>query len=271
MTLARYLARAYPMWPDWALRATLKKKDVRINGVKSDASASVSPGDELTLYCPAEYLSGTVHVVFQENGLLVVEKPVRLPVDSDHDGIGADTLINRIQTTYPTARLCHRLDAGTGGIMLLALNDETEIKLKSAFEQHQIKKTYHCVARGQFEKKAGQLTHYLVKSKDAGAVRAYDSPKRGALTAKLNYHVLSQRNDLALVEVQLQTGRTHQIRVQFAHDGHPLLGDDRYGDRALNKAHKTTQPLLWCVKTEYDGQVFTSNAPFERESEIHGY
>ncbi|MEG2387709.1 MAG: RluA family pseudouridine synthase [Clostridia bacterium] len=266
ISLARYLARAWPMLPGWLARDTLKKKDVRVNGVRAGGAQLVGGGDELKVYLTDRQLSGPLPILFRDERVLVVEKPAGLPVDVDQQGIGVDTVLARAKRDFPTARLCHRLDAGTGGVMMLALTQSAENDLIAAFAAHEVKKIYHAVVFGHPPAR-GVLTNYLLKDADGARVRVLGGPRPGAVTAQLTYAVIDQRADLALVEIALGTGRTHQIRVQLANAGYPLVGDDKYGDRAKNEAIKATNVLLWCVQMTYQGKTFSSPARWGREAQ----
>ena len=261
MPLPRYLARAWPLLPGWALRQAVKKRDIRLNGLRWDGAAPVRGGDILALFLPDKYLTGPLEVLYRDENFLGVVKPPALPMDADAQGIGADTLLERARRIEPGARLCHRLDAGTGGAMLLALNDRAQARLDAAFRAHQVRKTYQAVVLGA-PSSHGELTHYLVKDAAAARVRALDRPAPQAQQARLRYAVLAYGDQRALVQIQLLTGRTHQIRVQMAKIGHPLLGDDKYGDRAFNKRWKAKEPLLWCVALEWENIALNAPAPF---------
>ena len=261
MPLPRYLARAWPLLPGWAMREALKNRDVRLNGVRWDGRAPVRGGDELKLYLPEKYLSGPLEILYRDGELLGVIKPAGLPVDVDDRGVGVDTLLSRARRIEPGARLCHRLDAGTGGVMALALTDGAEARLRAAFERHRVGKTYQAVVKGA-PPAAGSLTHYLVKDAAAARVRVREAPAPGALEARLIYRTLEMGAGRALVEIELLTGRTHQIRVQMAHIGHPLLGDDKYGDRAFNRRWGASQPQLWCTALRLGELRLCAPAPF---------
>ena len=266
--LSRYLSRAWPLTPDWVFRDALRKRDVRVDGVKAAPDTLVSGGQELTLYVPERHLTGEVNVLFEDGALLALEKPPGLPVDVDAEGVGADTLLARARRAYPTARLVHRLDAGTCGVMLLALTDDMEARLTAAFEAHTPEKIYHALCVGKPNPARGTLTHYLQKDASGAKVRVFDRPVPGALTAVCDYETLADwGGGVWLVEVCLRTGRTHQIRAQMARIGCPLAGDDKYGDRAANKALGVNAPQLWCQRTTlhmegYEGARFESAPAF---------
>ena len=117
MPIRAYLARAYPMLAGWALRDALKKRDVRVNGRK-DAQC-VRGGDVVRVYLPEESLfAQPLSILYEDGDILALEKPSGLPVDVDADGVGEDTVARRLERLRPGARIAHRLDAGTGGVLL---------------------------------------------------------------------------------------------------------------------------------------------------------
>lgn len=263
MSLAHYLSRAFPMCPSHILRNALKRRDVRVNGGRSGEGSIVSGGDRLGVYIDERFLTAPAKVLYEDGQILALEKPRGLPVDADADGIGEDTLLARARALYPAAALCHRLDAGTGGVVLLALTEETCALLTGAFKNRRIEKTYRCLVVGCPEVPEGELIHHLKKDADAALVREVGANGPGAMRAALKYRVVERRGETALVEIDLGTGRTHQIRAQLALIGCPVVGDDKYGDRAANKRLRAPFPALWCVRLRLpDGRAFESEAAF---------
>ena len=260
--LNRYLTRAFPTLPGWLIRETLKKKDVRIGGVKSGADAVVCAGNELALYVDDKYFSAPLTILHEDESLLVVEKPAGVPVDSDQGSIGADTMLIRIQAHCPQAQLCHRLDTGTGGVLIAAKTEKALNEMKNAFKHHLLTKKYHCLTAGIPHRKEEKLTAYLLKDAASSRVRIVNSPLPGALPIETHYRLLDSKNNLSLLEVTLITGRTHQIRAHLSSVGLPLLGDDKYGDRAVNRRTGRTQPALWCAEIRWQDFVFRSKPPF---------
>ena len=262
MPLSRYLARAFPRLPGWLIRETLKKKDVRIDGVKSGPDAPVHAGNELTLYVEEKYFENPLIIIHEDKSLLVVEKPAGIPVDSDQSGVGADTMLSRIQSHCPGAQLCHRLDTGTGGVLIAAKTEDALNEMKHAFKHHLLTKKYHCIAISVPSHREEKLTAYLLKDSSSARVRIVNAPQPGALPIETHYRLLDSKNGLSLLEVTLVTGRTHQIRAHLSSIGLPLLGDDKYGDRAANRRHGRMQPALWCAEIHWQNFVFRSKPPF---------
>lgn len=263
--LSVYLRRAFPRIPASLLKETLKKRDVRVNGVKSDGAQPVRSGDELTLYLPDKYLTAPLRILYEDERMLAVEKPAGIPVDSDASCIGADTMLSRLRAHCPTAALAHRLDTGTGGVLLAGKTEQGLAYLLEAFKTHRIQKTYLCLVRGLPDPPEADCKAFLLKDASAARVRILAHPAPGALPIETAYRLLEARGDQSLLEVRLITGRTHQIRAHLSALGYPLLGDDKYGDRAFNRAHHAAQIALWCARLQLDSLTFSSPAPFSRQ------
>lgn len=275
LPIRRYIERAWPMMPTRVMADALKRRDIRVNGTKAGADAFVKGGDRLLLYVDDKYAAGDVPVLFEDGRILVVNKPAGLPVDVDQDGIGADTLIERIRQKYPSARLCHRLDAGTGGVLVCALEDEIYRAVLAAFRENRVSKTYRAVICGCPSVRQARLAAFLLKDEKSSKVYVYDAPRLGGQKIITEYRVIDEafqgEGALALAEIGLITGRTHQIRAHMAHIGHPLLGDDKYGDRQINKKYRAKEPFLFCSMivlsgdgaiAAYDGRVFSADDSF---------
>ena len=271
MGLEKYLRRAWPLVPGRVLRDALKRRDVRVNGARSGADARVCGGDALALYIDAKWLEPEPDVLWTDDKLIVAVKPQGLPVDADRDGVGADTLLTRLQRRFPGARLCHRLDAQTGGIVLAAADDAVWEQAFAAFKDHGVQKTYRALALGRFDKEQGTLHAWLVKDARRAEVRVLHRDAPGARPITTNYRVIGEAAPgLTRVELEPVTGRTHQLRAHMADFGHPLLGDDRYGDRAANRRFPGAKLCLWHARltipadsplVDYRGKTFEADAP----------
>ena len=270
--LSRYLLRAWPLLPGHVLRELMKKKDVRINGTKSTKGDLVRSGDVLEIFAPDKHFAGEVEVIFDDGQLMAAVKPQGLPSLPDRDGVGADTMQTRLQRIHPEALLCHRLDAATGGVMLASLNDEVNAQAFEAFKSHEMRKTYRAVLTNKPPKTDMTLKAWLVKDANKASVYVSDREKKGAKEIVTRLHLIgSAGENLWHAELEPVTGRTHQLRAHMAHIGCPILGDDKYGDRAANKKHGfMTRLCLWCETMEipkdsplkaYAGQKFHFDCP----------
>lgn len=267
MPLDKYIRRAYPMCDSAMLRKALRQRDFKQDGVRMSASDPVHAGAELKCFLADGYLlGGELTVLFKDDRLAIVVKPAGLTCQRDGLGLGEDTLESRVHEMFGSAYLVNRLDHFTGGVMPIALTESMRDELISAFAEHKVEKTYICQVKGAPEKPRARLTNYAIKSPGESLVRVYDSPRPGALTMILTYDVI-EPGDVSRLSIGLETGRTHQIRAQLSHIGHPVLGDDKYGDRAFNKRHGAAYQRLWCENLrfttgDYANQSFSSPAPF---------
>ena len=251
--LRAYLLSAFPLLTPGGVARGIKGKAVRVNGQRAQYNQKLAPGDRVQLYLPPALLEqgqgpaylgarGSFAPVFEDGALLIAQKPAGLLCQGEE----RDTLLARGQRYLyekegPAAadglRLCHRLDAGTSGLLMMAKSEEAFQSVFAAMEARAVKKTYRCVVIGAPPAPAGKVEGYLTKNSGAGLVRPSEKPLNSASRfAKTRYRVLEQRGGLSLLEVELITGRTHQIRVHMAWIGCPILGDGKYGDNRRNRA-----------------------------------
>ena len=269
--LSRYLKRAWPLLPGHVLRDLLKKKDVRINGVKSGKGDSVCGGDVLEIYAADRHFCPEAEILFEDGRLMAAVKPQGLPSLPDADDVGADTMEGRLKRFNPAARLCHRLDAGTGGVMLSSLCEDVEKQAFEAFKHHQIRKTYRALLCKRPPRDEMLLRAHLVKDARRAEVRVSEKAANGSREIITRLKIRGERNGLWDVELEPVTGRTHQLRAHMAFIGCPILGDDKYGDREKNRQLGFMNRLcLWCETLEippesplkdYIGQKFYSECP----------
>lgn len=175
-----------------------------------------------------------LHIVFEDKYLLLCVKPVGVLSEDSESGASMPRLLcahySALRQPNYIATV-HRLDKITGGLMIFSRRREVTGKLIAAVAAHQVEKEYLAVLRGHLEEKGAELTDLLFR--DAAKNKSYvvKRMRKGVREAKLSYRVLAETEELTLVRVRLHTGRTHQIRVQFASRGLPLLGDIRYGSK----------------------------------------
>ena len=173
---------------------------------------------------------------------------------------GAETegeLLGELESLFETVYPVHRLDANTEGIVLFARTQEAAARYEALFYRHELKKVYHAVVRGVPQEK-GRFVHWLKKDADESFVTVCREGEPGAQRAELTYRVLKSGGGKSLLEIELLTGRTHQIRVQMAQAGYPVLGDDKYGDRAFNKENRRRTQALLAKRLEIGGRTFES-------------
>jgi len=195
-----------------------------------------------------------VKVIYEDNHLLVVEKPVNILSQGDdtNDKDMVNLLKKYVKEKYNKPGnvfigLVHRLDRPVGGVMVFAKTSKAASRLSEQVRNKSFKKTYRAVIHGNMNKNEDTLKDYLYKNKKTNMVSVVNKNHKEAKNAELDYKTLQSKNNLSLVEIDLKTGRPHQIRVQFSSRKHPLFGDQRYGQN-LNKVGQ--QIALWSYKIE---------------------
>ena len=195
-----------------------------------------------------------VKVIYEDNHLLVVEKPVNILSQGDdtNDKDMVNLLKNYVKEKYNKPGnvfigLVHRLDRPVGGVMVFAKTSKAASRLSEQVRNKSFKKTYRAAIHGTMNKKEYTLKDYLYKNKKTNMVSVVNKNHKEAKNAELDYETLQSKNNFSLVQIDLKTGRPHQIRVQFASRKHPLFGDQRYG-QDVNKVGQ--QIALWSYKIE---------------------
>ncbi len=254
MSAAEYIARAWPLLGKQRVNRLADARQLKINGERAGGGASVSGGDELLFYLDGTY-DTSLKIIFDDGGLMVFIKPRGLPTDADDRGIGEDTALTRLKKLNPDARLVHRLDAGTEGVMLAAANDETETLLNALFSRHLLTKQYSATVIGLMPQPRDELKAFLTKDAKNSLVSVSGKKRPGALEIVTSYIVknsFSERGvDLSRLNIFIPTGRTHQIRAHLSFIGHPLLGDDKYGNRLINRRLGASETDLSCCEISF--------------------
>lgn len=272
--LISHLSRTLPQVPFYALREAFQKRDVKVNGKRVGMDAMVLPGGEITLFV-RETPAMAIPVVYQDDNLMIVVKPAGISCDADaRGGQTLPALVHeQILRTDPSAQeplLCHRLDNPTEGLLILAKTAEAQGWLEDAFRQRQIHKEYICLVRGTPSPAHRRMNDWLVKDAKHARVRISARELPGAKAICTEYTVL-EAGTCSRLRIQLHTGRTHQIRAHMAYMGHPLLGDDLYGNRTFNRDNKAKRLMLCscvlCFATTgplayLNGQSFTIQPTF---------
>ncbi|MGZ9584117.1 RluA family pseudouridine synthase [Paenibacillus marinisediminis] len=177
-----------------------------------------------------------IPILYEDNHVLVVEKPVNIlsQADATQDVDMLTLLKEDIKVRYNKPGnvylgLVHRLDRPVGGAMVFAKTSKAASRLSDTVRRHELDKRYVCVVHGQLPSRFGSLKHHLLKDERTNTVKAVSPSTPGAKEARLDYQVLATDGEYSLVQIQLHTGRPHQIRVQMKTIGCPLYGDQKYG------------------------------------------
>lgn len=219
----------------FCLAALLRAKDIKVNGVRVNKSVALKKGDEVVYYTkPKQEQKPSHSVVYEDENIYIADKP---------SGVSSEGLFSELCEKGEFYAV-HRLDRNTQGLIVFAKNEQAEEELLSAFKERDIEKTYLALCKNAFRQKQALLSAYLSKDDKKGEVKVFSSPRDGAVKIVTEYSVLEERGDIALVEIILHTGKTHQIRAHTAFIGCPVLGDEKYGDEALNKKYAAKRQRL---------------------------
>ena len=277
--LDKFLTKTYPNLPQSVLYKCIRTKDVKRNGKRCQRDDRLQEGDELSLYwqeeffqtAPKEYdflkAPKALSIVYEDENMMLLDKKPGLIVHPDQN-YHFDSLIARVQhylydkgeydpqgeNAFAPA-LVNRIDRNTGGIVLAAKNAEALRILNQKVKDRGLVKLYLCVVCGRLSQKEGLLTGYLEKNEAQNRVYILKKPKEGAKAIRTKYRVLAEKRDFSLLEVELLTGRTHQIRAHFASIGHPLAGDGKYGKNAVNKGTGFPYQALYSYKLGFRFQT----------------
>lgn len=274
----RFLTKAYPNLSLPLICKLMRKKRIKLNGARTEPNTKLCEGDVFRFYLSDELLDTggrtkaadfrsvppELSIIYEDENILLCDKPVGMVVHEDNDNT-SDTLINRIkcylwkngeydpeneQSFVPA--LCNRIDRNTGGIVIAAKNAESLRILNQKIRDRELVKLYLCLVQGSLPKKQDTMTAYLEKLPDENRVVVSDRKTPSNRTIMTKYRVLEESAGQSLVEVDLLTGRTHQIRAHFAHTGHPLLGDGKYGNNKINKEAGFDGQALYSYKLAFE-------------------
>ena len=278
--LDRFLAKAVPLLPASLAQKYIRIKRIKRNGQRAERDTRLEAGDVLQLYINDEFFdkprednayltvaTPKLNIVYEDENILLVDKRPGLAVHP-HDGAEyGRTLIDHIQAYLYQKRewsprgenaftpaLCNRIDRNTGGIVIAAKTAEALRVMNQKIKDRELDKRYLAIVEGTPKPHKGSLKGYLFKDAKKNRVFVSDTPQPGSKTCQTNYITLSSAKGLSLVECELITGRTHQIRAQFAHAGHPLLGDGKYGklDKRFDRNYQAlySYKLTFCFTTD---------------------
>ncbi len=275
--LDKFLTKAVKGLPLSMMYKAIRTKKIKVNRARAKENQILATGDEVQLFIKDEFFDLPAHddgalsaitpklsIVYEDENIILLNKRPGVLVHEDATG-GENTLALHLKAYLyqkgeynPDAELsfapalCNRIDRNTGGIVIAAKNAEALRLMNEKIKQNEVTKLYLCAAHGVFKRSAATLTGYLLKDSAKNTVTVSDKPIRGGKSIITKYRVLATRDGNSLLEVELVTGRTHQIRAHLAHIGHPLLGDGKYGQNRDEKKRGYKFQALYAYRLSFD-------------------
>ena len=280
--LDRWMAKTLPLLPAPLAQKYIRIKRVKLNGARAQRDTRLKVGDVLQLYINDEFFDQPtpenaflklfkpkLDIVYEDEHILLVNKMPGMVVHADETE-KVNTLINHIQAYLYQKKewspywensfapaLCNRIDRNTGGVVIAAKTAEALRVMNQKIRDRELEKLYLCAVLGRPTPSAGTLEGFIVKDEAKKQVSIRSKPVPGGRKAITKYRTLATKGNLSLVECDLITGRTHQIRAMMAHAGHPLLGDGKYGSEKVNRQYGRKHQALWSWKLTFQ---FTTDA-----------
>lgn len=240
--LDKFIFDKFPSLSSGLFYKTLRKKDFRVNDNRISENIILHTGDEIKVFISDKLLKNNILLptIYEDDNILVIDKPTNIEV------VGENSVTSILEKKYSYIKPCHRLDRNTTGLVLFAKNEESLNILLDKFKNHEIEKHYKTTVYGIPKVKKAKLEAFLFKDSKKSLVYISNEPKKGYQKIITSYEVIKEdkKQNISVLDIKLETGRTHQIRAHLAYIGFPIIGDGKYGKNEINKKFNKKTQLL---------------------------
>lgn len=255
--LNNFILDSFPNLNKNTLFKALRKKDIRINNVRVSENTTVYLGDEITIYITDDYLLGEsnfkIDIIYEDDNIMVVNKPENLPVTEDSSSsTNLTSILNKQHGN--NLKPCHRIDRNTKGLVLFAKNTVALDILLDKFKNKEIEKHYLAKVYGIPKSNHSILEAYLFKDSKKSLVYISDTPKKDYSKIITEYTIIQKdsKTNTSILDINLHTGKTHQIRAHLSHIGYPIIGDGKYGINSINKQFGYSKQYLYSYLLKFN-------------------
>lgn len=265
ITVANYISLKFPSLSKNMIFKALRNKDIKVNGKRISSNININNNDNIDIYIDDIYLFNLpkkIEYIYVDENIVVAFKPQGILSNNETNIKTEPTFEDLVKKDYKTAKLCHRLDRNTSGLLIFTLNDIAYVNILDGFKNSNIHKEYIAyVSNSKFIKKHEILEKYLLKDSKTGFAKVYDTNVKNSQKIITEYDVIftDKKLDYAILNVKIPTGKTHQIRAQLKTISHPIIGDSKYGDNVINKKFNVYKQLLCAYKYSFS---FEENSYF---------